>query len=435
MNSLFLAVLLSAAAPPFEVQTLDGKTLVGRLVELTADRLSVETADGRVSLETERLLQLSSAREAASAQFAPGVVVELVDGSTILGRQYVVHADRAKITLPDATDLEVPTSALGTVLFQQKSPPSPLGKEARAEKSLPSPFGNGARAEKSLPSPFGRGAGGEGALAEEWSRLAGMKVQSDLLVVHKDQTIDYHKGVLHDVTEDVVRFDLDGDVLPVKRSKIYGLAYHHGAAAELPPAVCRITDASGSQWSAKTLSLAEKLAWTTPTGLSVSQPLEKIVKIDFSGGKLVYLSDLKPNSVAWTPYFRTAKPLSALAQFYAPRFDHNFDSSALRLGGTQYNKGLALRSRTEIVYRLPAPFKRFQATVGIDDAVRPSGKVRLVVRGDDKVLLQAVVAGTEAPQAVDLDVTGVRRLVILVDFGNGLTVGDHLLLCNARLSK
>ena len=59
-----------------------------------------------------------------------------------------------------------------------------------------------------------------------WSSL---KADSDLLVVRKDESLDYHKGVLHDVTEDAVRFDLDGEVLPVKRSKVYGFAYRHGA--------------------------------------------------------------------------------------------------------------------------------------------------------------------------------------------------------------
>ena len=39
MNSILLAILLTATVPQFEVQTLDGQTLVGPLVELTADRL------------------------------------------------------------------------------------------------------------------------------------------------------------------------------------------------------------------------------------------------------------------------------------------------------------------------------------------------------------------------------------------------------------
>ena len=262
-----------------------------------------------------------------------------------------------------------------------------------------------------------------------------MKTDADLLIVRSGNGLDYHKGMLHDVTEDAVRFDLDGEVLPVKRSKVYGFAYHHGAPAELPPAICRITDAAGSLWPVRSLALAEKLQWTTPAGLSVSQSCENIARIDFSAGKLVYLSDLKPDSVAWTPYFSAREPLPAMKQFYAPRFDRGFDSPVLRLGGVDYRKGMAIHSRTELVYRLPERFSHFLAIAGIADAVRPGGKVRLVVRGDDKVLFEASFAGSDAPRPIDLDVTGVRRLTILVDFEDGLNKGDHLLLCNARVSK
>ena len=56
-----------------------------------------------------------------------------------------------------------------------------------------------------------------------------MNVDSDLLVVRKDETLDYHQGVLGDVTDDVVQFELDGEQLAVKRSKVFGLVYHHPA--------------------------------------------------------------------------------------------------------------------------------------------------------------------------------------------------------------
>jgi hypothetical protein len=127
--------------------------------------------------------------------------------------------------------------------------------------------------------------------------------------------------------------------------------------------------------------------------------------------------------------------LPVMKQFYAPRFDRGFDGPVLRLGGVEYPKGIALHSRTELVYRLPERFSRLLAIAGIPDAVRPGGKVRLVVRGDDKVLLQSTFAGSDRPRPIDLDVTGVRRLIILVDFDDGLNRGDQLLLCNARVSK
>jgi hypothetical protein len=88
-----------------------------------------------------------------------------------------------------------------------------------------------------------------------------------------------------------------------------------------------------------------------------------------------------------------------------------------------------------VVYRLPDRFHRFKAVAGIDDRVHPRGSVHLVIRGDDRVLFEADVAGTDVPRNLDLDVTGVRRLSILVDFARELNVGDQLLLCDARVIK
>ncbi len=121
--------------------------------------------------------------------------------------------------------------------------------------------------------------------------------------------------------------------------------------------------------------------------------------------------------------------------FYAPRQDRNFQSNPLQLAGKQYAKGLAIHSRTEVVYRLPGSFNRLKAVAGIDDSVRPQGNVRLVIRGDNNVLLDTPIAGTDAPKTIDLDLSGVRRLSILVDFGDRAGIGDHLDMCNARITK
>jgi hypothetical protein len=395
MNGIFLAILLTSATPSFEAATLDDRTVVGPLVELTPQRLTVAAKSGRVSIPTANLLTLLP-KEKPPAAGVPTIVVQLADGSVIQGRQYVSDASRARITLVGGEVVETPAEIVNMVLF---------GALQTAE------------------------------LKADWSRLTSRKTDADLLIVRSGSGLDYQKGVLHDVTEEVVRFDLDGKILPAKRAKVFGFAYHHGAAAAMPPAICRITDAAGSFWQVRSLSLGEKLQWTTPAGASVSQPCENVARIDFSAGKLLYLSDLKPDSIAWTPYFGVREPPPAIKRFYAPRFDRGFDSPVLRLGRVDYQKGIALRSRTELVYRLPERFSRFLAVAGIADAVRPDGKVRLVVRGDNKVLLEAVFSGSDKPRPIDLDVAGVRRLTILADFEDRINRADHLLLCNARVSK
>ena len=396
MNSIIsLAILLISAVPSFEVQMLDGRTVTGPLVELTADRVTVAAKEGNVSLDVQAVLTLVPKQKPKPALRNADAVVELTDGSIIRGRQYLAHGSRARITLADGPMVEVPVAAVRTVQLQQSF----------------------------------------ATLGAEWSRLSKLKADSDLLIVRADEGLDYHKGVLQDVTEDVVRFEMDGEVLPVKRSKVFGFVYRRGKEPGLPPAVCRITDSAGSQWSVRGLTMAAELRWTTPAGLSVAQSLDHVAEIDFSGGKLAYLGDWEPESVVWTPYFGGEHPLPAAQRFYAPRRDRGFESPGLQLGGAVYGKGLALYCRTELVYRLPERFSRFQAIAGIDDAVRPNGNVRLLIRGDDRVLLETVILGSDPPRAINLDVKNVRRLTILVDFAGSLSAGDRLLMCNARVIK
>jgi hypothetical protein len=127
--------------------------------------------------------------------------------------------------------------------------------------------------------------------------------------------------------------------------------------------------------------------------------------------------------------------LPILNQFYAPRRDRTLESMPLALGGKIYRKGLAVYGRTEMLYRLPDRFRRFQAVVGIDDRVRPLGSMRLSIRGDNRLLWEATVTGAGVPQPLDLDVGGVRRLSIVADFSGAFDVGDHLLLCEAKVIK
>jgi hypothetical protein len=101
----------------------------------------------------------------------------------------------------------------------------------------------------------------------------------------------------------------------------------------------------------------------------------------------------------------------------------------------EHAKGLAIHSRTLLIYRVPAGVRRFQALAGIDESVRTGGHVRLEVRGDNRELFNAPVVAGQEPVEIDLDVAGVERLKILVDFGQQLDIGDSLHLCRARLTK
>ena len=395
MWQLLVYILLTGATPTFEVQTLDGRALSGSLAEMTAERMVVETAEGKVSLERDKLLELSHKHKSAAAILPVGAWIELTDGSTIIARQYKVQGEKAQITLFDDEVLETSTRSIRNVRLQMESE----------------------------------------AVTAQFTQILAKKHDSDVLVVRKGDNLDYHLGVLGEINAEVVKFQLDGEQLPIKRAKVYGFVYRHPSGDVPPSPTCRLVDAFGSHWQVSKITLEKKLQCITPSGLAFSCSPENVAHIDFSMGKIVYLSDLKPESVTWTPFFGTAKTLPSMEQFFMPRKDRNFESNPLQVAGTEYEKGLAIRSRTEMVYRLPGSFSRLKAIAGIDDTVRPQGNVRLVIRGDNNVLLDTPIAGTDAPKPIDLDLTGVRKLSILVDFGNRAGIGDHLDLCNARITK
>ncbi|MDY0169664.1 MAG: NPCBM/NEW2 domain-containing protein [Thermoguttaceae bacterium] len=394
--AMVAAAAVTRAEPlEFQAETSDDRKVVGAIEALDTESVTLRTSDGSTLLPAADIAALSPPEPAARSAGEPAVWISLADGSTLNAAQWVLNGAVGRVTLLDGRQIDVPRRALESVRFQ-----------SAAE-----------------------------AVAEQWIRLVHAQYDGDIVIIRKEDHLDFLRGIVRGASEETVEFDMDGDVLQVKRNRLFGIVLFRPAGSRLPEAVCRITDQSGSEWFAQSLALQGELAWTTPAGVAVTQPLTAIAQIDFSSGRIVYLGDLQPQSVDWQPFFPMDKELASRRGLFQPRRNRGLESEVLELGGTQYKRGLAMRSRSEVVYRLPDEVKRLKATAGIDDRVRPLGNVSLVIRGDGKTLFEGTLTGTEPPVQLDLDITGVRRLSILCDYGEGMDIGDHLNLCDLRAVK
>ncbi len=386
--------MIALGALEVEVRTLDGQVHSGALTALSEQAIGLQTGSGPVQTPLERVAELAPKTPPA---VKPGgaVLVQLVDGARATVQEFLLQDGKVRLQPAGSTaPLECTRRDVAWVRLQPETE----------------------------------------ALGPAWKRLLESKTDTDILVLRTDQGLDYHRGVIHDVTAETVQFELDRERIPVKRSRIFGLVFRRPEGRNLPASVGVLHDVNGNQWYVQKVVLeGETLRWTSPAGLSGATPLAELVRLDFSEGKIVYLSDLTPQSVRWTPFFGPAETPASQAEFFAPRKDRALEPRPIQLGGKKYAKGLAIHSRTEMTYRLPRAFRRLQAVVGIDDQIRPAGHVQLVIRGDDKVLLDETVSGTQPPKPIDLDISGVRRLVILVDFGQDADIGDHLLLGDMKL--
>jgi hypothetical protein len=390
--------MLAAGPVPFEARLLDGTTHSGQVTALNGRELVLETADGPQTFPLAKLALLARAPAPEGAAPASSISVELTDGSTLAADEFGVAAQTAKIRRGGAAH-EIPTRAIRSVRF-------------------------------------GSADGRNPQLDRQWSEIAETKAAGDLVVVRKNDALDYLEGVLRDVDDATVQFELDGEVRPLKRAKIEGLVYAHPRPAELPESAGTLVALDGSKLQLEAIELVEgRLKLKTPAGTAHEVPLEGILRLDFSSGKMAYLSDLDPESAAFTPLVGFAQPPAALLEFYAYRRDSGFEASPLRLDGKVYKKGLALASRTELVYKLPGKFRLLRATVGIDDNVRATGSARLEIKGDGRTLWQGDVRGGDPARELEVDVAGVKRLAIVADYGAGGDVGDRVLLAEAQITK
>jgi len=111
----------NTAPPAVEAQTLGGETFSGSIVELSDERITLETASGTVSLELQRLAGVNPKAAPTAAKVSGSAWIGLVDGSTLIASEYTVHEGRARIALLSGQILEFPTQDISDVRLQPRT--------------------------------------------------------------------------------------------------------------------------------------------------------------------------------------------------------------------------------------------------------------------------------------------------------------------------
>ncbi len=167
-------------------------------------------------------------------------------------------------------------------------------------------------------------------------------------------------------------------------------------------------------------------------GAELTSATTWIVALQVLGGRVEYLSDLKPISYRHIPYLELTWPY---------REDRSVTGTQLRAGKQHYLKGLGMHSPARITYELDADYRRFDTEVAIDDAAQERGSVLFRVFVDDgsgawqEKATSAIVRGGDPPQSLSADLTGAKRIGLLVDFADRGDELDHADWLNARLVK
>jgi alpha-galactosidase len=113
-----------------------------------------------------------------------------------------------------------------------------------------------------------------------------------------------------------------------------------------------------------------------------------------------------------------------------------FDGHPLTMQGVVHPHGVGTHANSEWVIDLGGGARRFEAVVGVDDELPGRGSVVFVVRVDEREAVRTgILRGGDASQKLIVDLTGARRMTLLVeDAGDGIDA-DHADWASALLVR
>lgn len=390
-------VLLTAGAAPAEIQTLSGKKLTGEPVGVDKQALILKTADGEVRHPLADVLQIDLAATDAPPT-GPWVEVELTDGSVLNCSKVEFRAKSLAVVLTSGIPVEAPYTAIASICRDAHDP----------------------------------------RIRAEFRQLAARRAQADMVAVRSEGRLNALEGTLAAglASGDGLEFTVPGSEQKSnpKLAKVAGFVFVNRVDPNAAPAVCRVTDSGRSTIAASAVNWDDRgIELATPTGLKWRYPsASSVSRLDFSRGKLVWLSDLTPSRADVSI---STEDNGNFGKFVRYRADKNLENGPLRMEGAQYAKGLGLHAGTLLAYDLGGEFNQFRAVVGVDESAQSESPVELVITGDGREMFRGAMSRRNPARSLALDVRGVQQLRIEVRPAGLLELGGELNLADAKVSK
>ena len=404
MINIRLLLLISLSAGGFasaaDLTMLSGKKYTGTPTQFENGILTIKLETETVSVSAKEILSLDLGGKALPSSGIKFDEVVLTDGSIFRVASFKIKQKQFEATLlavPNGVAPPNPAIALGHVFHLLRN-------------------------------------ADQANVRESWTKLVAGRGKRDLFESRAtDGQLSPLPGTVLEGTADgeSASFEReDGQVttLQLKRAT-GGIVFNQPPVGVVPPTLCKAIDAFGNVLFAQAIVFVDGgVKVKTVHGAAMTYPtFDGLVKLDFSQGNIVSLSDLDPAVTA-------PKPIPGDPYFTFLR-DKSQDNSPIRLGGMTYARGLWIAPETSLTYKMTADFREFKTVIGVDDGIKePTSKVKLTIEGDGRVLFAGLVSLKDKPKELVLDVKGVRELRIAVEQDSRFT-GNQVTLADARLQK
>ena len=240
---------------------------------------------------------------------------------------------------------------------------------------------------------------------------------------------DVIEGVVESLDADSVGFNCKVGRLDVRGENLVGLTFSDSLAPYVAPKTtyARLTLTDGTVVTGSVKGSDAELHVVTVLGPELDVARNAVSRVELFNTKLKQLSDMDPVFVKEIPYFD---------RVWHWQRNRSVWNGPLTIASQTYESGIGMHARCQLDYQLDGKYRIFLTDVGIDEEVGDAGSCVVVVYGDGEPLMKPIeMTGKMGAYSLRLDVSKVKRLTLLADFGQQTDAGDHVTWGNARLVR
>ena len=261
---------------------------------------------------------------------------------------------------------------------------------------------------------------------EAWEAYVREEIKSDaLIVVRPGGALDRVDGVVKEIRDGKIQFDVDGQIVEASFDRLAGVLWYRKALSAKPKGVSVILSNGSSLFSQKVKLVDDSLQIAGSWGDSLIVPLQWLDAIDCGLDKLAWLSGLMPIDSRSNNKGGFGDFDSMLAKTTKPRW----------VKGEGSNQDLLFSGPGEYMFRAPEGMTKLQARLQRSSESESRSAILVEVWVDDQIAIRKEIAPEEELLDLEVPIVPEKKIKLVMASKSALNLGTRVLWRQPRLSK
>lgn len=261
---------------------------------------------------------------------------------------------------------------------------------------------------------------------EAWESYLREDIKSDaLIVIRPGGSLDRVDGLVKEIRDGKVLFDVDGQVVEASVDRLAGVIWYRKQQSTVTDGF-QVRLSNGSLLNSRKVSFNDGSAQIQgPWGVPLVVPLDWIESIDCGLNKLSWVSGLEPLEAFALKKTGFGEFDSVLASTFKPRW----------VEGEGGNQNLLFSAPGGYVFRAPAGMTKLQTRLQRANESNAQSPVSIEVWVDDQVAFKKELGAQQQSIDVEVGIASEKKIKFVVASKSALNLGTRVMLIQPRVSK